>query len=138
MVKKIPAWTRYVKRNDITPLRSCRLRSIGARMSTPRPALTRRFSQARKSASVTPPAKTIQITGESPNTVGASGFGWTRPQAGFQDPRTIKLSPSADGIVPPRSRRTPSSAGLSFIRRASMRITRTMITSPANTHRQDA
>ena len=137
--KKIPAWTRNRNRNEVTPLRSCRLRSIAGSISAPAPRSIRRFSQARNSPSTTPPARIIQITGESPSNSGASGFGCTNPhEPDFRMPSTIRPSPSADSAVPTRSSRTPFSAGESFIRLVRARITSTIRTSPANTHRHDA
>ena len=53
-------------------------------------------------------------------------------------PNTISPRPNADRNVPNRSSFTPSSAGVSFTRRASRRITATISTSPAKTHRHDA
>ena len=79
------------------------------------------------------------MTGESPSHSGAPGLGWTKPQVPERrTPSTIRPSPAADSAVPTRSSRTPSSAGVSFTRRASSRITRMIRTSPANTHRHEA
>ena len=128
-----------MKKNDMTPLRSCRLRSIAGSISAASPRLTRRFSHHTNSISTSAPAKIIQITGDSPSHSGASGFGFTKPHVpDLRTPSTIAPSPSADRAVPTRSSRAPSSAGVSFMRRARPRITSTMTTSPANTHRQDA
>ena len=80
-----------------------------------------------------------QITGESPSHSGAPAAGCTKPHDPERRmPNTIKPRPSADSAVPTRSIRTPFAAGVSFTRRASTRITRTMSTSPANTHRHEA
>ena len=123
----------------MTPLRSWRLRSIAGSISAPCPCVMRRFSHHTNRTSTTAPAKISQITGESPNHSGASGFARTSPHVpALRMPSTIAPSPSADRAVPIRSSRAPSSAGVSFMRRVSKRITSTITTSPANTHRHDA
>jgi hypothetical protein len=66
-------------------------------------------------------------------------LGCTTPQVpDFRIPNTINPRPSADRAVPNRSSFTPSSAGVSFMRRASRRIAAMISTSPANTHRHEA
>ena len=123
----------------MTPLRSWRLRSIAGSISAPSPRSIRLLSHHMNPTSTTAPAKISQITGESPNHSGASGFARTSPHVpALRMPSTIVPSPSADSAVPTRSSRAPSSAGVSFMRRVSKRITSTMRTSPANTHRHDA
>src|SRR3954462_13053183 len=99
----------------------------------------RRRSQRRNSASATPPPSSSQTTGERPIQCGASGLGCTTPHVpDFRIPNTISPRPSDDSAVPNRSSLTPFSAGVSCTRRASSRITATINTSPANTHRQEA
>ena len=128
-----------MKRNERTPLRSWMLRSIEGSISAPFPCSMRRFSQATKRATTKPPARISQITGESPSHSGASGLGCTKPHVPERRmPSTIRARPSAESAVPTRSSRTPSSAGVSFIRRVRRRITSTISTSPANTQRQEA
>ena len=61
------------------------------------------------------------------------------PGPGLQDAEHDQPQARAPtGAVPNRSSFTPSSAGVSFTRRASTRITATISTSPANTHRHEA
>ena len=71
MVKKMPAWIRNMNRNDMTPLRSWRLRYSAGSTSTPSPRLIRRPSQDTNPTSTRAPAKISQITGESPSHAGA-------------------------------------------------------------------
>ena len=80
------------------------------------------------------PPRISQITGDRPIHCGASGAGRTNPHSPERRiPNTIMPSPSADSTVPNRSSFVPSSAGVSFTRRASTRITPTISTSPTNT-----
>jgi hypothetical protein len=53
-------------------------------------------------------------------------------------PNTTKARPSADNTVPTMSSRALSSPGVSPIRRAKPRMTKTTSTSPTNTQRQEA
>ena len=80
--KKIPAWTRNRKKNEVTPLRSWMLRSIFGSISA---------ACAARDPPVLPQRRTVpaprrlrgssQITGESPSHSGASGLGCTNPHA---------------------------------------------------------
>src|SRR5262245_26595653 len=80
-----------------------------------------------------------QITGESPSHSGAFGFGFTNPHEPERStPYTTRPRPSADSAVPTRSSFTSFSAGASTILLARTRMTTTISTSPANTHRHDA
>ena len=66
-------------------------------------------------------------------------MGCTKPHAPERRmPITIRPRPAADSAVPTRSSLAPFSAGVSFTRRARERITITISTSPANTHRHEA
>ncbi len=104
---------------------------------SPRPI--RNPSQRRNSATTTAPPNRSQITGERPIHCGASGLACTTPQVpDFKMPNTISARPVDDSAVPYRSSFTPSSGGVSFTRRPNSRITATISTSPANTHRHDA
>src|SRR6516165_9505549 len=97
------------------------------------------FSQLRNNTSTTPPAVKSHTTGESPSHSGALGFGFTNPHEPERNtPYTTRPNPSADNAVPTRSSFTLCSAGASTIRLASNRMTTTIRTSPAKTHRQDA
>ena len=128
-----------MKKNEATPPRSWMLRSIEGSNRAPSPRAMRRFSQATNSASTAPPARIIQITGESPSHSGASGFGCTKPQVPERRiASTIRPRPAAERPVPTRSSLTPSSGGVSFIRRVRSRITSTISTSLANTQRHEA
>ncbi len=136
--KNVPACTKNMKKNEVTPSRSWTLRSILGSMRAPSPSLIRRFSQSRNSAMTTAPAITSQITGESPSQCGAPGLGSTNPHTpDCKTPITISPRPSAESPVPTRSSLTPGFAGLSAIRRAKIRITTTIPTSQTNTHRHD-
>ena len=60
------------------------------------------------------------------------------PRAGLQDPEDDHPQAERRQGVPKRSSLTPFSAGVSFTRRASTRITATISTSPAKTQRHEA
>ena len=77
--KNSPAWSRYWKKKAVSPLRSRRTLRIAGSSSAPWPVSRRCFSQTRKPSSTTPPPRMSQITGDRPNHVGASGFGFTSP-----------------------------------------------------------
>ena len=77
--KNSPAWSRYWKKNAVSPLRSSRTRRIAGSSNAGWPVSRRCFSQARNPSSTTPPPRSSQITGDRPNQVGASGFGCTTP-----------------------------------------------------------
>ena len=78
--KNRPAWSRYWKKNAVSPLRSSRTRRIAGSSSAARPVSRRCFSHSRNRSSTAPPPRINQITGESPSHVGASGLGCTKPQ----------------------------------------------------------
>ena len=66
-------------------------------------------------------------------------MGWMKPHVPERRmPYTIRPRPSADSTVPTTSSRTPASAGVSAMRRVSIKMISTTTTSPANTHRQEA
>ena len=119
--KKRPAWRRNRKRNDVTPPRSWRLRSIAGSMSAPSPRRMRRFSHHRKSAEHHAAAEDEPDHRREPEPLAARPA-WaarspTSPSAGCRS--TTRPRPSADSAVPTRSSRAPSSAGVSFMRRVS-------------------
>ena len=115
------------------------LRSIAGSMSAEAPRARRWFSHHRKTRSTIPPARISQITGDSPSHSGAPLLAWMKPHVPERStPYTMRPRPSADNPVPTRSSRTPSSAGVSAMRRVSSRMMSTTTTSPANTHRQEA
>ena len=72
--KKRPAWSRYWKKNAMSPLRSSRTRRIAGSSSAARPVSRRCFSHSRNPSSTTPPPRISQITGERPNHVGRVGL----------------------------------------------------------------
>ena len=78
--KKSPAWSRYWKKNAVSPLRNSLTRSMAGSSNAARPWSRRCFSHSRKPSSTAPPPSSSQITGDSPNQVGASGLGCTKPQ----------------------------------------------------------
>ena len=77
--KNSPAWSRYWKKNATRPVRSSRTRRMAGSSRAAWPVSRRCLSQSRNSSSTTPPPRISQITGESPNHVGASGLGRTKP-----------------------------------------------------------
>ena len=84
------------------------------------------------------PPTTSQTTGETPSRIGAPGLGRTQPQVPERStPNTVMERPTTESTAPTRSKDTRSSGGMSFTRRSDNRMTPTMTTSPANTHRHE-
>ena len=122
----------------IRPPLSCRLRSIPGRTSGSSPRETRRASQREKSQITNSPARISHTVGERPAHDGPSALGWIQPHSPERStPNTSSPSPAADSTVPTTSRRGRVSEGASAIRRVSTRMTRTITTSPAKTHRHE-
>ena len=85
--KNRPAWSRYWKKNAVSPLRSSRTRRIaGIEQRGPAGVAPVLLPARGRRAAPRPPPRISQITGERPNHVGASGLGCTKPQVpGAQD-----------------------------------------------------
>ena len=85
--KNRPAWSRYWKKNAVSPLRSSRTRRIAGSSSAAWPVSRRCFSQARNPSSTAPPPRISQITGDRPSHVGRVRLRLHEPPgAGAQDP----------------------------------------------------
>ncbi len=118
--KNSPACSRNWKKNDTNPVRSSRTRSIAGSSSAGCPVSRRCFSQTRNPNSTPPPARISHTTGDRPSQVGAPGLGCAKPHVPMRrTPYTIRPRPSAESPVPTRSRRAPSSLGVSAVRRLS-------------------
>ena len=142
--KKSPAWTRNMNRNDhdaVSELEVAQHRGVDqtppAQTVLPDPPV---LPSTRKTAIATPPARSIQITGEYPEDrrrlrLRLDETPGTRT---WRIAITTRPRPRADSTVPPTSRWTSFSGGVSLIRRARRRIPRTTTTSPAKTQRHEA
>src|SRR5262245_47418529 len=129
----------YWNMKAMSPPRSTGFLSRGRFISGSLPWAMRWSSQLKNDNSTAAPAVMSQITGDMPSHSGALGFGRTKPHDPERsNPYTTRPSPSADSAVPTRSSLTFGSAGASVMRRTSNKITMTIKTSPANTHRHDA
>jgi hypothetical protein len=136
--KKKPAWTRYWKKNMVSPPVSCLFRSIAGRTSGSSPFASSWASQRKKIQSTNRPARISQTVGDSPAHEGPPAFGCIQPHSPARStPKTESPRPRADSTAPTTSSRGRFSTGASAMRRASSRMTRTSTTSPANTHRQE-
>src|SRR6266567_6595067 len=139
LVKKMPAWIKYWKRNIVSPLSSCRFLNIDGRTSGSLPSRSRRLSHANNPHRMRRPARISHATSDSPKSVGASSFGVTHPQTLERNtPKTASPSPRTERMEPTKSRRCCSVDGASWMRRDSTRITKAITTSPTKTYRQDA
>src|SRR6266566_1268084 len=139
MVKKMPAWIKYWKRNIVSPPTSCRFLNIDGRTSGSLPSRSRRPSQANNTHRMSRPARISHATSDRPKSVGASSFGVIHPQTLERNtPKTASPSPRTERMEPTKSRRCCSVDGASWMRRDRTRITKAITTSPTKTYRQDA
>jgi hypothetical protein len=73
--KKKPAWTRYWKKNMVSPPVSCLFRSMAGRTSGSSPLESRRASQRKKVQSMNSPARANHTVGDSLAHEGPPDFG---------------------------------------------------------------
>ena len=140
MVKKMPDWTMNWKKKATRPPVICTLRNMEGRKSGSPPRCSSRPSHSSRPPTTRRPPTISHTTGETPRITGAPGLGFTNPHTPGAEYPEHGQGESHDGEDARRTGRTctRASGGVSWILRSPTRITATITTSPANTHRHEA